>query len=150
PADHEEFGQTDQGESGQTDHRGGLHGLRRDHHVRDSGRAAAVWRRSPRLRGRTRGRTLILPLPRMDGVQLDSARAWFTLEAQGMALAARMPQLARLLASDAPDDHATVLDLYLALRAEVNPSWDRASACAVSSTPSSCRHSSRCTSGLPV
>jgi hypothetical protein len=72
----------------------------------------------------TRGRTLILPLPRMDGVQLDSARAWFTLEAQGIALAARMPQLARLLASDAPDDHATVLDLYLALRAEVNPSWD--------------------------
>jgi hypothetical protein len=43
----------------------------------------------------TRGRTLILPLPRMDGVQLDSARAWFTLEAQGIALAARMPQLAR-------------------------------------------------------
>src|SRR5262245_22668928 len=71
----------------------------------------------------TRGRTLTLPLPRVEGVNFDSAHSWFTIEAKGIALAARIPQLARLLTSGTPDDQAALVDLYLALRAEVNPSW---------------------------
>lgn len=71
----------------------------------------------------TRGRALTLPLPRLPGVGFDSAHAWLTLEAEGMALVARMPQLARLLASPSPEDRSTLVDLYLALRAEADPTW---------------------------
>ena len=71
----------------------------------------------------TRGRALTLPLPRIPGVQFDSAFTWFTLEELGMEVVKRMPRLKRLLEGTTPADQAELIEVYLAIRAEVDPAW---------------------------
>lgn len=71
----------------------------------------------------TRGRALTLPLPRMPGIGFDSAQTWFTLEVLGMAAVKRMPRLKRLLDGATPADQSELIDVYLAIRAEVDPAW---------------------------
>src|SRR5215510_15026664 len=72
----------------------------------------------------TRGRPLTLPLPRTTGVDFDSAHSWFTLEAQGIAVVEHTPRVQRLLLGDSPADRSELVDVYLAVRAEVDPGWD--------------------------
>ena len=71
----------------------------------------------------TRGRALTLPLPRMPGIDFDSAATWFSIEDQGRALVKEKPYLLRLLTSAVADDRVALVDIYLALRAEVDPGW---------------------------
>lgn len=72
-----------------------------------------------------RGRPLVLPLPRAPGVGWDSADAWFTSSATGIEVAERHPRVQRLLDLEALDDDqkSELIDLYLALRIDVEPFW---------------------------
>lgn len=69
----------------------------------------------------TRGRELLLPLPRSEGVGFDSAVVWFRNNAVGKGVAERHERVRFLLAIAAPteSDKRELVTLYAAFRAEL-------------------------------
>lgn len=69
----------------------------------------------------TRGRELLLPLPRSEGVGFDSAVVWFRTNDIGKGVVARHQRVRFLLDLGTPDDGAKreLVTLYLAFRAQL-------------------------------
>lgn len=76
----------------------------------------------------TRGRALVLPLPRAPGVNYDSAFVWFTQNPDGQAVRGRLARIDRLLPGTTAEARAELVELFLALRAEADPGWSDGSA----------------------